>query len=1029
MRLSRSIYERCGGVENLVHLKVSGASCGKATAAFARGTGYQKPVVQVRGTNAPAEPFYRRLRFAECGRLSRQVNGLLSGGNQSGFLARLTDYTGEPRPASRRLRGRLPGGSDGRVRGAPRAVCSSSEGVPSSSCCEPHSGRITCMLRFALLCVLSILGPSVAEAGEQDGKHSAVRTVQVVRTSSSVTVDGRLDDEVWLSAPAATNFIQRDPDEGKPATEQTDLRLAYDEAALYVGVRLHDRDPARISRHLSRRDQQAEADSFSLLLDPHHDHLTGAIFRVTAAGVQADAVLFNDSWDDDSWDAVWESAVSVDEGGWTVEMRIPFSQLRFPAAEQHTFGINAMRLIHRKNEEAWLVYVPKTESGLASRMGHLTGFEELAPHRTVEFLPYAVGRAEFVAPSSRADPFNDGGQVFGGIGLDVKYRVSSSLTLDGTVNPDFGQVEVDPAVVNLTAFETFFQERRPFFIEGANLFGNFGRGGANNFWGFNRAEPLIFYSRRIGRSPQGEASGDFVERPTATTILGAAKLTGRTSRGWSVGLLEAVTGREWARTSTDGLRGSTEVEPLSNYFVGRVQRDLGQRAAVGLLATAVNRDLESPALRDLLPGQAYVAGADAHYFLDSKRDWVVTGRAAASYVSGSAPSISRLQRAPQRYYQRPDAPHVELDPAATSLGGWTGSVNLNRNSGMHLMNAALWGVSPGFDSSDAGFTFNADRAGMHVVYSWNNPNVSRIARRRFVAVAKWYTWNFARELQGNGLHVFGNIQFKNYWTISVGGFASAAIQDDRATRGGPSMVRPAYWGGFFGMESDSRKRLSIDANGELAAGEDGGSTGDLGVRLRYRPATSFDVSMGPSFSRRQLPAQYVGTFVDPAALATSGSRYVFANLDQKEFTLETRINYLLSPKMSLQVFMQPLVSVGDYENFKQLAQPRTYDFIRFGHDRGMLAYHPSTRQYAVSPGDGGNPFTFRDPDFNFKSLRLNAIFRWEFRPGSTLYIVWTEQREDTAHPGQFVFGRDLGGVFRAPADDVLLVKIAYWFNR
>jgi hypothetical protein len=885
------------------------------------------------------------------------------------------------------------------------------------------------MTRLALCVLLACLHPGLALARGQHHGHDNVPTVQVVRAVTPVTIDGRLDDEVWTRAPPATEFIQREPDEGQPATERTELRLAHDDAALYAGVRLRDREPSRIARQLSRRDQDAESDWFALLLDPHHDHLTGAIFRVSAAGVQGDAIIYNDTSDDESWDAVWTSAVTVDEGGWTVEMRIPFSQLRFPAAARHTFGVNAMRQIHRRNERAWLVHVPKTESGLASRMGHAVGFEGLAPRRTVELMPYVVSRAEIIAPATAGDPFNDGSRLFGGGGLDVKYRVTSSLTLDGAVNPDFGQVEVDPAVVNLTAFETFFQEKRPFFIEGANIFGNFGRGGSNSFWGFNRAEPLLFYSRRIGRAPQGPAEGDFVGRPAASTILGAAKLTGKTAGGWSIGLLDAVTEREYARTVTDGIHARREIEPLTNHLAGRVQREMGRRAAAGLLVTAVNRDLSSAPLRDRLPGGAYVVGADAHVFLDPSRDWVVTGRIARSQVHGSPEAIARLQRAPQRYFQRPDAPHLEIEPDQTSLGGWTGSVNLNRNSGIHRMNAALWAVSPGFDSSDAGFTFNADRAGAHVVYNWNNPNVNRFARQRSLSVAKWYTWNFGREVQGDGVHVFGRMQFLNYWSVFGGLFGSRAIQDDRATRGGPAMVRPSYGGGFLGGESDSRKRISLGGFMEALAGDDGGSSIFAEINGRYRPAASLEISVGPGFSRRLMPVQYVGTFTDPAAAATAGSRYVFANLDQKELSLQTRVNLVLSPTLSFEVYMQPLVSVGDYETFKELAQPRSYELTLYGTDRGAIDYNAAARQYVVAPGDGGASFRFADPDFNFKSLRLNAIFRWEWRPGSAMYLVWTEQREDLAHPGQFTLRRDFGRVFGAAADDVIMFKLVYWLSR
>ena len=492
--------------------------------------------------------------------------------------------------------------------------------LPRQTNHPPHSSNVSRMLRWPMFVCLAaglIATDAFAQQSPASPASNPVPTVQAVRATSAVVIDGRLDDEVWLKAPAVTSFTQRDPEEGKPVSERTELRLAYDEAALYVGARMFDREASKIARQLARRDSQGEADAFWLFLDPHHDHLTGAAFSVSAAGVQSDSTIYNDTWQDGSWDAVWLSDVKIDDQGWTAEMRIPYSQLRFPSAARHTFGINAMRFIQRKKEEAWLVHVPKKESGLASRLGHLEGLEGISPHRTVELLPYVVSRAEFVAPDSDRDPFNDGARMFAGTGIDLKYRLSSNLSLDGTINPDFGQVEVDPAVVNLTAFETFFEEKRPFFIEGANIFSNFGRTGANDFWGFNRAEPMIFYSRRIGRSPQGPTDGEFVDTPTATTILGAAKLTGKTRRGWTVGLLDAVTGRETATEQTNDLRSEIEVEPLTNYMVGRAQREIG-RGAVGMLATAVNRDLRTPALQSYLPAQAYVGGLDGHYFLDKK---------------------------------------------------------------------------------------------------------------------------------------------------------------------------------------------------------------------------------------------------------------------------------------------------------------------------------------------------------------------------------------------------------------------------
>src|SRR5688572_3196257 len=373
---------------------------------------------------------------------------------------------------------------------------------------------------------LGVLTANTA-AGQTDAAPAPSLELRAVRAPRPPVIDGKLTDESWAQVQPASNFTQRDPDEGKPATERTEVRFLYDDEALYVGARLFDAEAHLIARRLSRRDNSADADLLSVYLDPMHDRLTGAVFRVSASNVQQDSILYNDSWQDGSWDAVWDSQVTVDDDGWSVEMRIPLSQLRFPLAERHTWGVNVERFIRRKNEYAWLRMVPKNESGVASKMLDLTGLDGVRPRRNLELLPYTAARAEFVQPSRPGNPFNDGARAFGAAGVDMKWAVNSNLRLNATVNPDFGQVEVDPAVVNLTAFETFFEEKRPFFLEGSQIFTNFGYGGSNNYWGFNTSEPTMFYSRRIGRAPQLSASGDFVDAPTATTILGATKLTGK----------------------------------------------------------------------------------------------------------------------------------------------------------------------------------------------------------------------------------------------------------------------------------------------------------------------------------------------------------------------------------------------------------------------------------------------------------------------------------------------------------------------
>ncbi len=876
-------------------------------------------------------------------------------------------------------------------------------------------------LAFVLASLASCSGAAAAQIPTS-------RAVTAVRAASPPSIDGRLEDPVWKEAVPSSGFLQRDPVEGQPASEETQVRVAYDDDALYLGARLLDRDPSGIVRQLSRRDAAVEADLLVLYLDPHHDRLTGAGFAVSAAGVQRDALIYNDSFLDFSWDAVWESAVEIGADGWTVELRIPLSQLRFPNAERHTWGINVERVIRRRNESDWLALVPKNEAGLASRMASLEGIAGIRPPVTLQWLPYVTSRAEFISPSTPGTPFNDGSRLFGAAGLDLKYGLSSSMTLDATLNPDFGQVEVDPAVVNLTAFETFFEEKRPFFLEGAKVFGNFGKSGASEQWGFFRPEPTLFYSRRIGRAPQGRASGTYIDSPASTTILGAVKLVGRTRNGWTIGVLDGVTSRERARVSDGPQRSRQQVEPFTNYAVVRAQRELGRRAGIGVLGTSVARGAMETALSSALVDRATMLGADGHFFLDSARNWVVHGGIAGSHVEGTAGAIARVQRAEQRYYQRPDAPHVRFDATKTRLSGWTGNVNLNRNSGNVTVNVGLWGMSPGFEVNDAGYATQTDRAGGHAMIQWRKLTPDRWTRERTVWVSKWWTWNYGNESQGDGWQAAASAQFRNFWRSSLKLTYAKRVWDDKLTRGGPTVIRPGNVGVNAAATSDTRRRIALSLGASYTDREFGASTAATDAQVVWRPVPALTLSAGPTVSHNIVAAQYLATVAAPLATATYGSRYVFGELDQTEVAMTTRISLVTSPRTSLQVYLQPLVSAGDYGAIKEVAAPKTFDFFRYGIDGGTIA--ESGGRLVIDPDAGGPaaPFSLAKPDFNVRSLRANAIFRWEFRPGSSLYVVWTQQRRETVASGEFDLGSSVSRVFTAPADDVLLVKVSYWFG-
>lgn len=859
--------------------------------------------------------------------------------------------------------------------------------------------------------------------------------VRAVRAQPAIVLDGDLGDPAWTQAEPFSQFTQRDPTEGAPPSQRTEVRVLFSDEALYVGARLWDSAPDSIVARLARRDAQVTSDRFYVYLDPYHDKRTGFYFGVSAAGTQYDGTLKNDDWDDDTWDGIWDAKVHRDADGWTIEMRIPYSQLRFRDAEHQVWGINFDREIARGNEKVFLAYTPKGGSGFVSRFAELSGLDQLRPPKRLEFTPYVTSKAEFLQHAP-GDPFNRGSRLRGSAGLDAKLGLGSNLTLDATVNPDFGQVEVDPAVVNLTDVETFYPEKRPFFIEGADIF-EYGFGGANNFWGFNWPGPDFFYSRRIGRPPQGGVpDAQYVDLPQGTTILGAAKLSGKIGHDLSIGTLSAVTDREHARLQLPTGRSSAEIEPLTSYNVLRARREIAEgRQSIGLIATGTFRDLSDPALRDQLSRNALSLGVDGWTFLDSSRLWVLTGWAGASRVSGSQTRILALQQSPVHYYQRPDASQVRLDPAATSLSGYAGRLALNKQRGDWLVNAAFGVISPGFETNDVGFLSRADVINAHAVVSrrWSTPG--RLFRSARINAGAYRVYDYAGLRTGEGYTLSGGADFLNYHGASVFVSLNPERYNGRRTRGGPVMLSPSGWGGDLSYSTDDRKSVvgefSLSRN-SFGRGDDNTWGGSMG--LTWKPAAAVSVTVGPEYERSRMGAQYVGTFADSFATATFGSRYVFAYLDQTTLSANLRVNWTFSPKLSLEVYAQPLLSSGAYRGFKELARPRSYDFNRYGGGGSTITANRDASgtvvDYSVDPDGGGaaSPFSIANPDFGFASLRGNAVLRWEFRPGSTVYLVWTQDRSDQSSDGEFGFGRSLGRLGKAKGNHIVAVKFSYWWH-
>jgi hypothetical protein len=909
-------------------------------------------------------------------------------------------------------------------------------------------------LRLTALILASLALPWAARA-QTPPDGSGPPTVRAERMSGGISLDGRLEESDWQRAIPVTEFTQLDPFEGEPASERTEVWVLYDDEALYVGARLHDRHA--VSSRLGRRDGfLMDSDWFTVLLDSYNDNRTAFQFQVNPSGVRSDEVMSGgqDRRGDNSWDPVWEAATSRDDSGWTVEMRIPFSQLRFRAAEEQRWGVQFMRDIARNREKQLFSFTPKDERAGIARYGDLVGIRGVQPSGRLEVLPYSVVRGEFLVLDQGdgvdfGNPFRDGSDFFGSAGMNLKYRLSSNLTLDATLNPDFGQVEVDPAVVNLTAFETRFQEKRPFFVEGQDIF-SFGGGGGGGFggpggggggFGFGGGggggpgggPTQLLYSRRIGAPPVGDAPSEAVyeEIPEASTILGAGKITGKTASGWSLGILEAVTGREHADfVEADAARGRAEVAPLSNYLVTRIKKDLRQgQTTFGVIGTAVNRELTDARMEDELRSSAYTGGAD-FYHEWADRSWSLSGHVAASRIAGSVGVLEDAQSSSARYYQRPDADHVELDPTATSLSGYTAELSLDKQAGLHWRGSVeLSTTSPGFEVNDLGFQSAADRTDVEARVEYQENRPGDVFRRWELSLNPQASWNFGGDRLDSSLSARLQTTFLNYWSVFLTVNRDFESLDDRLTRGGPLALSPAATSFNVNLSSDFTKPVSGRSSFRYESDAAGGSQTTFSLNLGLRLSEYWDLSLGPRLSLDNSAAQYVTTVEDPVATGTYGHRYIFGQLDRTTLSMEARLNVTFLPDLTLEIFAQPFLASGDYEEYRELAAPRTFDFLRYGVDVGSLS--EADDGFRVDPDGSGpaQPFDLSDADFNRQSLRGTAVLRWEWRPGSTLFLVWQQSRAAFGERGDFRFRHDLNDMFGAETDNIFLVKVNYWFSR
>ncbi len=855
--------------------------------------------------------------------------------------------------------------------------------------------------------------PASAQApvsGTADRKQATATRVP----NGSIRVDGRLDDEIWQRATPITDFIQKEPAEGAAPTDAMEVRLVYDDDVLYVGARMFSRD-GRIQAPLGRRDSTDQAEHVLVSFDTFLDRRTAFVFGVTAAGVRIDRYHSSDNEDsfDSGFDPVWRAETQVFADQWTAELWIPFSQLRFNPRTDQAWGLNLSRFRPTLDEEDFWIMIPRTVRAWSSRFGELSGIANIVPPRRIEALPYLAGGSTLNGGDrDRNNPFDDGTNLHGRVGADIKMGLGPNLTLETAINPDFGQVEADPAEVNLTAFETRFPEKRPFFLEGANL--------------FNIGHPNFYYSRRIGARPIGPAAGDYVEYPNSTTILAAAKLTGRLPSKTSIGFVAAATDDEAAEVASLGLVGTRTigVAPHNYHAVGRVLQEFGAAASTaGLIVNYMHRDMEegSP-LADLYTRNALGVGANTLLrFKGGQYELRASG--GGSFLNGSEKSVERWQRSSSHYAQRPDRDYARLDPTLRSLSGWSTQVNFDKTGGRHW----LWGLYTKIDSES--FETN-DFALLNGADGWMTTANLRYRETQPGRVFRTYSVQFdvSTDTTLRGLRQTGharttfNTTWINFWTTQVRLARNLATTSVSLTRGGPLMGRGPGWTAEISAGNRATSRTRMSGNLFMQSNDDGASTKRASGTFSMRPGPRWQLSLSPLFDRITEPQQYISTLGGGRPI-TFDNRYVFAFIDRSTASMEFRLGLTLKPDVNLDVYAEPFAASGHYYDYGELLAPGSRERITYGTAGTLLAIQPDGSELVTI---GAVTIPLRNRDFNARSFRSNVVLRWEWRAGSTLYVVWQQDRADSRTLGTRVGIDDAFRSVTAPGSNIVLVKTSFW---
>lgn len=837
-------------------------------------------------------------------------------------------------------------------------------------------------------------------------------------------IDGILNDAVWAKGIWQGGFIQREPLEGANPSQKTEFQILYDQNFLYVGIRAFDSAPDSVSYRVSRRDE-IDGDAVGLAIDSYHDQKTAFGFWVNAAGVKKDFIITDDGNNqDNNWDPIWWVKTARNSDGWTAEMKIPLNQLRFANINELTWGLQVGRSFFRKQEASYWQFIPKDASGWVSKFGEINGLNSLTPKRQVEIAPYVVTKTERFRQEV-GDPFMKGKRSNLNAGLDAKIGLTNNFTLDLTVNPDFGQVEADPSIVNLSAYETYFPEKRPFFIEGRNLFSYSLADGDGD-----QAAENLFYSRRIGRSPSLNRDlndDEYAFIPTNTAILGAAKVSGRNNNGLSVGILESLTSNSYAKIDNLGNRSNELIEPLTSYFVGSVKREFNKgNTVIKSIFTSTNRQL-APNIEDYFHKNAFTGGVDFQHYWNN-RNYFINAKMYMSHVEGTENAIATTQNSSARYFQRPDAKYVSLDSSRTSLTGNGGLLEFGKVGEGHVryMTFVTW-KSPQLEINDIGFSQNVDdifQVAWVGIRFWKPVFIFRNINFNF---NQWTGWNYGGNSTYKGGNLNFNLQFNNYWSFSYGMNRDGVGLSSSALRGGPMLKTNGYWNNWYNISSDERKALIVGFGGSNVWGDDNAQRNQsLYGSISYRPSKNLQIAIIPEYSTSYSKIQYV-TNTD----WNGDSRYISATINRTNYELSFRVTYSINPELTLQYYGRPYLSSGKYKDYKMITDPRANKIT----DRYMvyspnqLFYDTDNNEYDVDENlDGTYDYTFAKRDYNFLDFQSNMIVRWEYRPGSTLFFVWTMGKQDYYDSYSTSTNRDIDNLFDSHPHSIFLLKFSYRFN-